>query len=180
MLLTVSGLPGSGTTTISRLLSEHYGVEIISSGEIFRQLARERGMSLSEFGAMAEADPSIDLEIDRNQKEIAHTHDNIILESRLAGHMAEGIPDVLKVCIKAPRLVRARRIKKREKVTSFDEVLEKTVEREKSEGLRYKKYYDIDIDDLSIYDIVIDSSKWNPYQTLNILKVAINSMGGFD
>ena len=179
MLLTISGLPGSGTTTISRLVSEYYRVEVISSGEIFRQLARERGLSLSEFGAMAEADPAIDLEIDKNQKEIAHSYDDIILESRLAGHMAEGVPDVIKVCIKAPRLLRVKRIQKREKVTSFDEVLEKTMEREKSETLRYKKYYDIDIDDLSIYDIVIDSSKWNPYQTLNILKVAIDSFGGF-
>lgn len=179
MLLTISGLPGSGTTTISRLLSEYYSVDIISSGEIFRRLARERGMSLSEFGVMAEADPAIDLEIDQNQKEIAHSYDDIILESRLAGHMAEGVPNVIKVCIKAPRLLRVKRIQKREKVTSFDEVLEKTVEREKSENLRYKKYYEIDIDDLSIYDIVVDSSKWNPYQTLNILKVAIDSFGGF-
>lgn len=179
MLLTISGLPGSGTTTISRLLSEHYRVEVISSGEIFRRLAKERGVSLSEFGVMAEADPAIDLEIDRNQKEIVHSYDNIILESRLSGHMADGVPNVIKVCIKAPRLLRVKRIQKRERISSFDEVLEKTVEREKSENLRYKKYYDIDIEDLSIYDLVIDSSKWNPYQTLNILKVAIDSFGGF-
>ncbi|MCQ1535538.1 AAA family ATPase [Methanosarcina sp. KYL-1] len=178
MLLTISGLPGSGTTTISRLLAEYYEVELISSGEIFRRLAKERGLSLSEFGALAEKDATIDLEIDRNQKAIAHSQDNIILESRLAGHMAEGVPNVLKVWIKAPMLVRVQRIQRREKSLSFDEELEKTVEREKSEALRYKNYYGIDITDLSIYDLVIDSAKWNQYQTLDILRVAIDSLGG--
>ena len=60
MQITVSGLPGSGTTTLSRLLAEYYELELVSSGEIFRRMAKERGMSLSEFGALAEKDPSID------------------------------------------------------------------------------------------------------------------------
>ncbi|AKB17567.1 (d)CMP kinase [Methanosarcina sp. WWM596] len=178
MRITVSGLPGSGTTTLSRLLSEYYELELVSSGEIFRRMAKERGMSLSEFGAMAERDPSIDLDIDKNQKSIIHTQDNIILESRLAGHMAEGVPNVLKIWIKAPLLTRVRRIQRREKSISFDEELEKTVEREKSEALRYKNYYGIDITDLSIYDIVIDSEKWNQYQTIDILRIAIDSIVG--
>jgi len=178
MQITVSGLPGSGTTTLSRLLAEYYELELISSGEIFRKMAKERGMSLAEFGALAERNPSIDLDIDKNQKSIIHTQDNIILESRLAGHMAQGVPNVLKIWIKAPLLTRVKRIQRREKSISFDGELEKTVEREKSEALRYKNYYGIDITDLSIYDIVIDSEKWSQYQTLDILRVAIDSLMG--
>jgi len=178
MQITVSGLPGSGTTTLSRLLAECYDLELVSSGEIFRKMARERGMSLSEFGALAERDPSIDLEIDKNQKSIIHSRENIILESRLAGHMAQGRPHVLKVWIKAPVLTRVKRIQRREKSISFDEELKKTVERERSEAIRYKNYYGIDIKDLSIYDIVIDSEKWNQYQTLDIIRVAVDSLVG--
>lgn len=178
MQITVSGLPGSGTTTLSRLLAEYYDLELVSSGEIFRKMAKERGMSLSEFGALAERDPSIDLDIDKNQKAIIHSRENIILESRLAGHMAQGRPNVLKVWIKAPILTRVKRIQRREKSISFDEELKKTVERERSETLRYKNYYGIDITDLSIYDIVIDSEKWNQYQTLDILRVAIDAIVG--
>ncbi len=84
MRITVSGLPGSGTTTVSKLLAEYYELELISSGEIFRRIAREKGMSLAEFGAMAEKDPSIDLAIDKNQREVVHSHEKLILESRLA------------------------------------------------------------------------------------------------
>lgn len=178
MQITVSGLPGSGTTTISRLLAEYYELELISSGEIFRRLAKERGMTLAEFGALAEKDPSIDLAIDKNQRAIIRCQDNLVLESRLAGHMASGVPNVLKIWVKAPLPVRVKRIQKRERVVSFDEEFKKTVLREKSEALRYMNYYNIDIGDLSVYDIVIDSEKWNQYQTLDILRVAIDSLIG--
>ena len=178
MQITVSGLPGSGTTTISRLLAEYYELELISSGEIFRRLAKERGMTLAELGVLAEKDPSIDLAIDKNQRAIIRCQDNLVLESRLAGHMASGVPNVLKIWVKAPLPVRVKRIQKRERVVSFDEEFKKTVLREKSEALRYMNYYNIDIGDLSIYDIVIDSEKWNQYQTLDILRVAIDSLIG--
>ncbi|AKB12896.1 MAG: (d)CMP kinase [Methanosarcina thermophila] len=178
MRITVSGLPGSGTTTISRLLAEYYELELISSGEVFRKIAKEKGISLAEFGAMAEKDPSIDLAIDKNQRAVIHSQENLILESRLAGHMAKDVPNVLKIWIKAPLHVRVKRILKREKASSFDEELKKTVEREKSEALRYMNYYNIDISDLSIYDIIIDSEKWNQYQIFDILRTAIDSLMG--
>jgi cytidylate kinase len=178
MQITVSGLPGSGTTTISKLLAEYYELELISSGEIFRRLAKERGMTLAEFGSLAEKDPSIDLAIDKNQRAIIRCQDNLVLESRLAGHMASGVPNVLKIWVKAPLPVRVKRIQRREKSASFDEEFKKTVLRAKSEALRYMNYYNIDIGDLSIYDIVIDSERWNQYQTLDILRVAIDSLIG--
>jgi cytidylate kinase len=178
MRITVSGLPGSGTTTTSRLLAEYYELELVSSGEIFRKIAKEKKMSLAEFGAIAEKDPSIDLAIDNNQRAIIHSQEKLILESRLAGHMAKDAPNVLKIWIKAPLPVRVKRILRREKSISFEEELERTVEREKSEALRYMSYYNIDIGDLSIYDIVIDSEKWNQYQILDIIRTAIDYLVG--
>ncbi|MDI3487129.1 MAG: CMP/dCMP kinase [Methanolobus sp.] len=170
VLLTISGLPGSGTTTVSRLLSEKYGLEMISAGEVFRSLAKEYGMTLAEFGELAEFDDSIDLKIDELQKEIARTRDNIILEGRLAGHMAE---KALKIWIKAPVDVRVERIVSREG-SSFDDKLAETIEREASEAIRYKTIYDIDINDLSVYDLVIDSQKLNQFQITNIVSAAID------
>ena len=171
VLLTISGLPGSGTTTVSRLLSEKYGLEMISAGEVFRSLAKEYGMTLAEFGELAESDDSIDLKIDARQKEIANTRDNVILEGRLAGHMAE---KALKIWIKASVDVRVERIVGREG-SSFDDKLAETIEREASEAIRYKSIYDINIDDLSTYDLVIDSQKWNQFQITNIVSIAIDN-----
>jgi cytidylate kinase len=176
MLLTISGLPGSGTTTVAELLAEHYGVDMISAGEVFRRLAEERGLTLAEFGALAESDTSIDIDIDERQKEIANTSDNIILEGRLAGHMAD---KALKVWLKAPLDVRVKRIAGREDA-SFDEMLDGTIKREASEAVRYKEIYGIDIGDLSIYDIVIDSNRWDQYEIAKIIATSIDGLGGFE
>lgn len=71
MLITVSGLPGAGTTTVSELLSKHYQMTYISGGMIFRTLAKEKGFSLSDFGKMAESDISIDRMIDERHRQIS-------------------------------------------------------------------------------------------------------------
>lgn len=172
MLITISGLPGSGTTTVSNLLARHYDMEMISAGEVFRTLAKERGVTLAELGELAEKDESIDVQIDKRQQEIAATRDNIILEGRLAGHMA---PRALKVWIKAPIDIRVQRIVGREK-TSVTQVLEATLVREASEALRYHEIHGIDINDLSIYDLVIDSNRWDQFQILHILSACIDTL----
>ncbi|WP_321430497.1 (d)CMP kinase [uncultured Methanolobus sp.] len=175
MLLTISGLPGSGTTTVSRLISEKYNLEMISAGEVFRSLANEYDMTLAEFGELAESDDSIDLKIDERQKEIANTRDNIVLEGRLAGHMAE---KAFKFWIKASVDVRVQRIVSREG-SSFEDKLAETIEREASEAIRYKTIYGIDINDLSAYDLVIDSEKWDQFQITKIISCAIDNSSDF-
>ena len=59
MRITVSGLPGSGTTSLSRYLSERHGFFMISAGEVFRQLAKEHAMGLAEFGRLARENPAL-------------------------------------------------------------------------------------------------------------------------
>ena len=175
MLLTISGLPGSGTTTVATLLAEHYAVDVISAGDVFRGLAKERGMTLAEFGRLAESDPSIDIEIDKRQSDIANSSDNLILEGRLAGQMAK---NALKIWIKAPLEVRVKRIVGREG-SSFEVRMQETVEREASEAVRYKEIHSIDINDLSVYDLVVDSSRWDQFVITDMLKKAIDACGSF-
>lgn len=82
---------------------------------------------------------------------------------------------MLKIWIKASFDVRTERIMKREKEIYYNLEKEKTNKREISEKNRYKKYYNIDIDDLSIYDIIIDADKLNQYQILEILTLTIKT-----
>jgi len=44
--------------------------------------------------------------------------------------------------------------------------------REQSEYMRYEKYYGIHLDDLSLYDLVIDSSRWNENDIVEMILVA--------
>jgi cytidylate kinase len=159
MRITVSGLPGSGTTSLSRYLAERHGFDMISAGEVFRQLAREHKMELAEFGRLAEEDPSYDKMIDARQKEIAETQNNIIVEGRLSGWM---VPQAdLKIWLHAPISCRIKRIATRDQVGDESTAEKLTLEREACEAGRYRSYYNIDINDLLIYHLVLDSERWN-------------------
>jgi len=158
-IITVSGLPGSGTTTVCRLLTAKLGWAYVNAGQIFRGLASEAGVSLAEYGRLAESDGRIDRELDARMVGTAREGDPVILEGRLTGWMAQrhGLP-ALKVWLAAPVRERARRVSTRDR-----ESLERTVEtmriREDSEAKRYRAFHDIDLADLTIYDLLIDTRK---------------------
>jgi len=158
MRITVSGLPGSGTTSLSQYLADQHGFEMISAGEVFRQLAKENNMELAEFGRFAEQNPSFDRMIDARQKEIASQHDTIIIEGRLSGWMVENAD--LKVWLFAPIGCRIKRIVFRDHVRDEETAKQITIERERCEAERYRTYYNIDINDLSFYHLILNSEHW--------------------
>ena len=161
MLVTISGLPGSGTSTVARLVASALGVERVDGGTVFREMAAERGLDVNEFSSVAESDPEIDLELD--QRLVAHARaGNLVLESRLAGWIAtnEELP-AIRVWLDADEEERARRVAAREGIDAAV-ALAADRAREASERRRYRAYYGIDFDDRSIYDLVIDSTGATP------------------
>jgi CMP/dCMP kinase len=158
MRITVSGLPGSGTTSLSRYLAERHGFSMISAGEVFRQLAKEHRLELAEFGRLAEKDPAYDRMIDARQKEIAAERDNIIVEGRLSGWMVGDAE--LKIWLYAPINCRIKRIVSRDLVPDEKTAELLTLEREHCEAGRYRSYYSIDIGDMSIYHLILNSEHW--------------------
>lgn len=173
MLLTVSGPPGSGKSTTAAALAAAFDLEHISGGDIFRQLAAERDMSAVEFNKLAEEDDQIDRDLDRRLRSIAVERDGVLLESRLAGWLAGDEAD-LRFWLDAPVNVRADRIADRED-KSAEIAREETVTREQSEAHRYAEYYDIDITDLSIYDIALNTARWGPEEVTAICTAAVEA-----
>lgn len=145
-------------------------MELVSVGDIFRKMANDRCMSLEEFGLLAKSDERIDRELDEEQKKIAGEKENIILEGRLSGFLVNAD---LKVWLKAPLEIRAERIAEREK-KPVSVAMKEASEREECEKDRYLKYYCIDIRDLSVYDLVIDSSKLKPEDISEIVLKAVS------
>jgi len=172
MRITISGLPGSGTTTVAKWLSKELSIELISAGELFRQIAKEKKLPLEHFNKLAETDDDFDRQIDERQGEEAMKRENVIVEGRLSGFF---VPDAdLKIWLKAPVEVRAKRIAHREAI-AYEEALSAMNNRERSENKRYEQYYGIDLNDLSIYDLVIDSSRWSEMDIVEMIKVAVES-----
>lgn len=170
MKITISGPPGSGKSTLSKILASRLNMELVSVGDIFRKMANDRCMSLEEFGMLAKSDERIDRELDEEQKKIAGEKENIILEGRLSGFLVNAD---LKVWLKAPLEIRAERIAEREK-KPVSVAMKEASEREECEKDRYLKYYCIDIRDLSVYDLVIDSSKLKPEDISEIVLKAVS------
>lgn len=173
MRITISGPPGSGTTSLARYLAGKHGLDLISAGEVFRQLAKEHDMELAEFGKFAERDPSVDRMIDARQKEIGEASDDIIVEGRLSGRMVENAD--LRIWLSASISCRAKRIAGRD---GMDEegALIYTENRQRSETTRYRNYYGIDIDDLSPYDIVLSSGTFGVDALATIVDAAIECL----
>ncbi|HUT27222.1 MAG TPA: AAA family ATPase [Methanomassiliicoccales archaeon] len=167
MIVTISGPIGSGKTTVCRMLGERLGYRTVISGLVFREMASEMNLSLEEFGHRAEADPKYDRLIDERMVDIARKEDNVILEGRLAGQMLRrnSIPAFC-IFLDAPLEIRTQRVSGREGVV-LREAMDEMSSREASEVLRYRKYYDIDVTDRSIYDMVIDTGALTPEQVVD-------------
>jgi len=172
--ITISGTPGSGKSTIAKLLEKKLKLNYIYSGQIFRELAEKHNMSLEEFGSYCEKNPDIYKELDEKQVEILKTKDDIILEGRLAGWLAyKNKISAKKVFLDADINIRTKRIIKREK-GNFEDRKKEIIKREKSEKKRYKNYYNIDLDDKSIYDIIVKTDEKNAEEITNIIISKLN------
>lgn len=173
MRITISGPPGSGKTTVCGMLSERLGLPAVVFGRVFRDMAAERGMSLAEFGALAERDPSIDRGIDDRILETAKANGDVILESRLSAYMlSRGSIPSFKIYLDASPEVRMARIGLREGQTA-ESARRDTVERQASEARRYMAYYGIDIGDMSVYDLVLCTDDLDPDGVVDAILSAI-------
>ena len=166
--ITISGTPGSGKSTVANILKEKTGIKYIYSGMIFRELAEKHKMTLEKFGKYCEENSKIDKELDDRQLEILKKGD-VILEGRLAGWLAyRNNISAIKVMIDTNIDTRAERIVKREK-GDVETRKKEIIKREKSEALRYKKYYNIDLNNTSIYDVVVDSVDMTPDEIVDVI-----------
>ena len=164
MIITISGFPGSGKSTVAKILAERLGFRRYYAGQVRREAAKKRGLTLDEFNRLGEKDISTDKLVDDVLSELGKKEDNIVVEGRTAFHF---IPKSVKIFLDVRLEEGARRIfeekrrsnKRNEKPTaSVEEELKILKERMRSDTKRYKKYYGIDCFDKKNYDLVIDTS----------------------
>ena len=196
--LTISGLPGCGSTTLLKMLKnelESKGWKGFSGGEFMRQYAVEKGLFSTETNNFHH-DATVygeefDREVDFGMREKLEHQEHWILESWLSGFLGQQVSGTLKVLLVcSDNAVRVDRIMNRDNV-SVQDALEHIRERKEKNETKWRKLYaqqwqewvvkpgtlpadaPIDFWNPALYDVVIDTYSSSREQTLEKVLVAL-------
>lgn len=164
-IITITGDHASGQGTLSNNLQAKLNYEIYRNGQYVRRLAQEKGMSIVEFQTFLNEHPDLDRQIEKSAAEYASTRDNLIIDAKLGWY---AIPNSFKVYLKVNIEVAVKRAfedsarKDTESFTSLEEAREKILYRHNEETKRWKEEYKVDRDDMSNYDLVLDTTNLTP------------------
>lgn len=172
-IITISGMPRSGKTTIVSNLKDYYaskGVNIVSLsiGDLLREIARKEGYDVTEFNRQSEKRPEIDKKLDALLKETGkrikeNPKENTIylIDSRMAWNF---IPESFSIRLTVDENEAGKRAfmdtskGSEEQYASIEEATKKIAERTSSEVKRYKNAYGVDLGNPDNYNLVINTT----------------------
>jgi cytidylate kinase len=173
MIITISGNPGSGKSTLAKYLAKIFKLEFYSIGDIRRGIALKQGKNINELNKFGEKNFITDKVVDDYLKTLVKKR-NIIVDGRMAFHF---IPDSIKIFVKVDLREGAKRIFKKYRESEHYKTIEeahKTLEKRlASDDKRYRKYYGINIFDLTHYDIIFDSTNMSLNEAKKTIKKSV-------
>jgi len=162
MKITLTGDPGSGKTTIGKIIAEKLGYKHKSMGDMRGEIAEKLGITIDELNAkgLAGEDDS-DRKVDNYQQTYGQANDNFIIDGWTSFHF---IPDALKIYLKCDSKVAAERVYKDQRpdeehhddVKGVEKMLQDRVD---NTNKRYMKLYGFRFNDPEHFDIVVDTTK---------------------
>jgi len=168
MIITISGMPGSGKTSVALFLAKKFRLKYYSVGTIMRSMAREKGISVTEMNKRGEKDKKIDRQIDDYQIRLGKRVKNAIFDGRLSFHF---VPKSVRILLQCDPETGAKRIfsqkRKNENYSTYREAIAYIKKRSASERLRFKRYYKVDINSRKNFDIVYDTSHNDQWRSAN-------------
>ena len=181
-VICISGMAGTGKSTLSKKLAEKYHLSCYSGGDALKELANAEGYDASRQGWWESPeglkfldervnDPKFDKAVDAKLLEYAE-RGNVLLDSwTMPWLLKEGF----KIWLLASLEKRAARVAVRDKIT-FDEALKVLKEKEDRTKSIYKKLYGFALDeDLAPFDLVLDTDNLSADEVFEVLcKVVSN------
>lgn len=165
--ITISGHPGSGTSTLVKGICKSKNWSSLNGGDIFRQEAKNRGLSLSEFEKICSEDETVDRSLDEIlKKHILDSDGHEVLESRLCGWWAYNLEvDCVRLWLHASEEARAERVVMREGLP-LDVAISNNKQRTAVDKTRFEEMYGLNPEDTKPYTHIIDASDLNVEQVL--------------
>lgn len=163
-IITITGLPGSGKSSTAKKVAEALGYKHFSSGDLFRKIAKDLGLSIEAMNITAEEQKDIDHEVDALLKKMGDEEEEFVIDSRLAFHW---MPEAFKVFLDLDVDTAAERTFKHikeegresETANSVEEVRKSLQVRIDSEHKRYCNLYDIDYTNQKHFDLVVNTGE---------------------
>ncbi len=172
LVITVSGLHGTGKSTYAKKLADQFGLRYISAGELFRDVAHRRGLSLRDLSFEASKKEELDRFVDDRTLAEAEKG-NVVIDALLAAWVVTDLAN-LRIHLFATDEVRIDRIARRDAV-SLEEARKETLYREDLERRRFKSIYGIDITDLSTYDLILNTGLLSPEGNMQVLESFVSA-----
>lgn len=176
MNITISGSLGSGKSTVCNSLNER-GFELVSAGQIFRKTAERMNITINELNRLAEEDDSYDRKVDISIREKGCLAEFTIFDSRMAWYF---VPNSFKVFLYLDADIAADRVfngdkRVAENYKNVEEAKESLVLRASREKKRYEELYQVDIFDMSNYDLVVDVAGKTPSDVIDEIMAGYES-----
>ena len=180
MIITISGIPGSGKSTVGKVLAEKLKYQYLSMGDMRGEIAKRHNITIDELNKIGETEAWTDKEIDDYQKNLGQTGDNLVVEGRLSFHF---IPHSYKVFLDVHTTEAARRALK-SRAQRLDEKLPETIEetekqllkRLESDKARYQKYYQVDYDAPANFDLFLNTTNLSIQEVVDIILDKIKAL----
>lgn len=161
-IIAITGNIAGGKSQVVKKIAKKLGMGTYFASDNFRKLSRQHNMDIVTFNEYVEKNSEIDKSIDKAMAEYLDTHDNLVVDSRLAWYFEK---EAFKVFISVDIDVAAKRLAKdsvnrnvEDKYNTLEEAKNAIIKRQFYERDRYIKEYGIDVLDYTNYDVVIDST----------------------
>jgi predicted cytidylate kinase len=166
MIITISGSPGSGKSTVGRILAKRRGCPFISIGDLLAGIAEKKGLTLEELNRIAETEDWVDKARDDELVRFGKEHKDAVIDARLGWFF---LPESLKIFITVDPRIGAERVFRDQRADearkeSIEDTMKMQKERQERDRKRYIHYYGADMLDMENYDLVLDSTGRTPHE----------------
>ena len=183
IVICISGMTGSGKSTVAKRLADKYGLSYFSGGNALKALAQEAGYDPDIIGWWETAeglkflqqrmgDPAFDKRIDEKLLELAE-QGNVVLDSwTMPWLLNEGF----KIWLEASPQVRAKRVVKRDGI-SIEEAVKAMKEKDEKTRQIYKELYGFDLGhDLSPFNLVLATDELDPDEVFHAVSLVTDQL----
>ncbi|MBS7635453.1 cytidylate kinase family protein [Candidatus Bathyarchaeota archaeon] len=183
IVICISGLAGSGKSTVARRIAEHYGLRYCSGGEALKNVAAEMGYETAERGWWETSggmnflekrldNPDLDRHVDEKMLEWAG-EGNVVLDSWTMPWL---LRDGFKIWLEASENVRAQRVARRDGI-GVEEALRLIREREGKTKEIYRRLYGFRLgEDFEPFQVILDVNNLDQEEVFKALCLIIDNM----